>query len=118
MRKTVLFSLGLILFGCLPVFAQLQQADRARERRDRMIKAEQEREQKKSGDANWIQWWVVVDGNRCCHQCERNCYTNNVLCIVMVTLFLKEQNSTAAVKPPITACNPTSFQPHHWDWIQ
>lgn len=47
MRKTGFFSLGLILFACPPLFGQFQPAERVRERRDRMIRAEQERERLK-----------------------------------------------------------------------
>ncbi len=43
MRKNGFISIGLILFGFVPLFGQIQQAERSRERRDRMIRAGEER---------------------------------------------------------------------------
>ncbi len=51
MTKTVFLSLGLILFAYPPLFGQFQPAERVRERRDRMIRAEQERERRKEDAA-------------------------------------------------------------------
>lgn len=47
MRTMGFVSIGLILFANLPLFGQIQQADRARERKERIIRAAEERDRQK-----------------------------------------------------------------------
>ena len=47
MKKTFFTGIGIILFCCIPLFGQIQQAERAKERRERLIRASEERERQK-----------------------------------------------------------------------